>query len=158
MLEPAQVGHLLFRNTVSEALDALVGGQSNFAVVPFYNSITQWEGATVKALATGQYEVFAQTCMPTSYVLAAHREHINIALSLYANERGIQQDSLPDFTEPFHGLPCIHPVTGDVIPHRIALLVVFCPRIVPKLVKLGGRASLAARNLADFVETYVGAL
>lgn len=98
MLEPSQVGHLVFRNTVSEALDALLGGQSNFAVVPFYNSITQWEGATVKALATGQFEIFAQTCMPTSYVLAAHREHINIALGLYATERNIPPENLPDFT------------------------------------------------------------
>src|SRR5438132_1495024 len=31
MLEPSQVGHLVFRNTVSETLDALVAGQSNFA-------------------------------------------------------------------------------------------------------------------------------
>jgi hypothetical protein len=99
MLEPSQVGHLVFRNTVSETLDALVAGQSNFAVVPFYNSITQWEGATVKALATGQFEIFAQTCMPTSYVLAAHREHINIALQLYAAERNIQPENLPDFTQ-----------------------------------------------------------
>jgi outer membrane protein OmpA-like peptidoglycan-associated protein len=98
MLAPAQVGHLLFRNTVSEALDALVGGQSNFAVVPFYNSITQWEGATVKALASGQFEIFAQTCMQTSYVLAAHREHINMAIGLYAAERNIPQENLPDFT------------------------------------------------------------
>ncbi len=99
MLEPSQVGHLVFRNTVSETLDALIAGQSNFAVVPFYNSITQWDGATVKALATGQFEIFAQTCMPTSYVLAAHREHINIALQLYATERNIPPESLPDFTQ-----------------------------------------------------------
>lgn len=98
MLEPNQVGHLVFRNTVSESLDTLIGGQANFAVVPFYNSITQWEGATVKALATGQFEIFAETCMPTSYVLAAHREHINIALQLYATERNIPVESLPDFT------------------------------------------------------------
>lgn len=98
MLEPNQVGHLVFRNTVSESLDTLIGGQANFAVVPFYNSITQWEGATVKALATGQFEIFAETCMPTSYVLAAHREHINIALQLYASERNIPVESLPDFT------------------------------------------------------------
>ncbi len=98
MLEPNQVGHLVFRNTVSESLDAVIGGQANFAVVPFYNSITQWDGATVKALASGQFEIFAQTCMPTSYVLAAHREHINIALGLYATERNIPQENQPDFT------------------------------------------------------------
>jgi outer membrane protein OmpA-like peptidoglycan-associated protein len=98
MLEPNQVGHLIFRNTVSESLDALIGGQANFAVVPFYNSITQWDGATVKALASGQFEIFAQTCMQTSYVLAAHREHINMALQLYATERGIPTETLPDFT------------------------------------------------------------
>lgn len=76
MLNANNIGHLLFRTTVSDALDAVRSGQANFAVVPFYNSITQWEGATVKALASRELQIHAQVCMPTSYVLAAHKEYM----------------------------------------------------------------------------------
>lgn len=76
MLDANSIGHLIFRTTVSDVLDAVVAGQANFAVVPFYNSITQWDGATLKALATGQFEIHGQMCMPTSYVLAAHKEYM----------------------------------------------------------------------------------
>lgn len=76
MLNANSIGHLIFRTTVSDALDAVTAGQSNYAVVPLFNSITQWEGTTLKALASGQLEIFAQVCMPTSYVLAAHKEYM----------------------------------------------------------------------------------
>ncbi|MEQ1753558.1 MAG: prephenate dehydratase domain-containing protein [Micropepsaceae bacterium] len=76
MLNASNIGHLIFRTTVSDALDAVRSGQANFAVVPFYNSITQWEGATVKALASRELQIHAQVCMPTSYVLAAHKEYM----------------------------------------------------------------------------------
>ena len=76
MLDANSIGHLIFRTTVSDVLDAVVAGQANFAVVPYYNSITQWDGATLKALATGQFEIHGQMCMPTSYVLAAHKEYM----------------------------------------------------------------------------------
>lgn len=76
MLDANSIGHLIFRTTVSDVLDAVVAGQANFAVVPFYNSITQWDGATLKALASGQFEIHGQMCMPTSYVLAAHKEYM----------------------------------------------------------------------------------
>ena len=83
MLDANSIGHLIFRTTVSDALDAVTSGQSNFAVVPLYNSITQWEGTTLKALATGQFEIFAQVCTPTSYVLAAHREYMTAIVDRY---------------------------------------------------------------------------
>ena len=76
MLNASSIGHLIFRTTVSDALDAVTAGQANYAVVPLFNSITQWEGTTLKALASGQLEIFAQACMPTSYVLAAHKEYM----------------------------------------------------------------------------------
>lgn len=78
-------------------------------------------------------------------------------LAVRAVTDGIE-DSLPELAEPFRGLPCIDPGTGEVIPRRMALLVVFRPRVAPKLIQLGRRANLAARNLADFVESYVAAL
>lgn len=83
MLDANSIGHLIFRTTVSDALDAVTSGQANFAVVPLYNSITQWEGPTLKALGTGQYEIFAQVCTPTSYVLAAHREYMQAIVDRY---------------------------------------------------------------------------
>ena len=67
-------------------------------------------------------------------------------------------DSLPPLVEPFRRRSCIDPETGEVIPLRMILLAVFCPRVVPKLVRLGGRAGAAARNLANFVESYLGQL
>jgi outer membrane protein OmpA-like peptidoglycan-associated protein len=83
MLDANSIGHLLFRTTVADVLDTVVAGQANFAVVPFYNSITQWEGATLKALASGQFEVHAQMCMPISYVLAAHKQYMNEFVERY---------------------------------------------------------------------------
>jgi adenosylhomocysteine nucleosidase len=63
-------------------------------------------------------------------------------------------DALPELLEPLHGESCIDLGTGDVIPLRMALLLTFRPGVIPQLIRLGGRASLAARNLADFVESY----
>jgi outer membrane protein OmpA-like peptidoglycan-associated protein len=83
MLDANSIGHLLFRTTVADVLDTVVAGQANVAVVPFYNSITQWEGATLKALASGQFEVHAQMCMPISYVLAAHKQYMNEFVERY---------------------------------------------------------------------------
>jgi hypothetical protein len=83
MLDANSIGHLLFRTTVADVLDTVIAGQANFAVVPFYNSITQWDGATVKALASGQFEVHAQMCMPVSYVLAAHKQYMNEFVERY---------------------------------------------------------------------------
>ena len=76
MLDPSGIAHLIFRNTVAEALEAVATGQANYAVVPAYNSITQWEGSTLKALASGMFEICAQVCMPTSYVLVAHKDYM----------------------------------------------------------------------------------
>jgi hypothetical protein len=92
MLDANSVGHLIFRTTVSDALDTVVAGQANCAVVPFYNSITQWDGATLKALATGQFEVHAQMCMPTSYVLAAHKEYMAEFVDRYRALSGRDDD------------------------------------------------------------------
>lgn len=83
MLDANSIGHLLFRTTVADVLDAVVAGQANYAVVPFYNSITQWDGATLKALASGQFEIHAQMCMPVSYVLAAHKQYMNEFVERY---------------------------------------------------------------------------
>jgi outer membrane protein OmpA-like peptidoglycan-associated protein len=83
MLDPNSIGHMLFRTTVADVLDTVIAGQANFAVVPFYNSITQWEGATLKALASGQFRIHAQMCMPTSYVLAAHKEYMSEFVERY---------------------------------------------------------------------------
>lgn len=83
MLDANSIGHLLFRTTVADVLDAVVAGQANFAVVPFYNSITQWDGATLKGLASGQFEIHAQMCMPVSYVLAAHKQYMNEFVERY---------------------------------------------------------------------------
>jgi len=87
MLEPGNVAHLIFRNTVADSLDAVAAGQSNFAVVPAYNSITQWDGATLKALASGQFEIYAQVCMPTSYVLVAHKDYMTEFVNAYLTLR-----------------------------------------------------------------------
>jgi outer membrane protein OmpA-like peptidoglycan-associated protein len=83
MLDANSIGHLLFRTTVADVLDTVIAGQANFAVVPFYNSITHWDGATVKALASGQFEIHAQMCMPVSYVLAAHKQYMNEFVERY---------------------------------------------------------------------------
>jgi outer membrane protein OmpA-like peptidoglycan-associated protein len=83
MLEPGSIAHLIFRNTVAESLEAVAAGQASYAVVPCYNSITQWDGATMKALASGAFEIFGQVCMPTSYVLVAHKEYMSEFLSTY---------------------------------------------------------------------------
>lgn len=83
MLKASSIGHLIFRTTVSDALDAVIAGQANAAVVPLYNSITQWDGATLKALASGSFEIFGQICMPTSYVLAAHKEYMQAIVDRY---------------------------------------------------------------------------
>ena len=83
MLDPSSIAHLIFRNTVAESLEAVATGQANYAIVPAYNSITQWEGATLKALASGSFEVCAQVCMPTSYVLVAHKDYMSEFVSAY---------------------------------------------------------------------------
>lgn len=96
MLNPKGVAHLLFRNTVAESFEAVAAGQATYAVVPFYNSITQWDGATLKALATGGYEVFAQVCMPTSYVLVAHTDYIDEFLRTYTSIKELGEDPSPE--------------------------------------------------------------
>jgi outer membrane protein OmpA-like peptidoglycan-associated protein len=92
MLKPSHIAHLVFRTSVADSLDAVASGQANFTIVPAYNSITQWEGATLKALATGQFEIFAQVCMPTSYVLVAHRDYMLEFVNAYINLREPQLD------------------------------------------------------------------
>jgi outer membrane protein OmpA-like peptidoglycan-associated protein len=87
MLKPSHIAHLVFRTSVADSLDAVASGQANFTIVPAYNSITQWEGATLKALATGQFEIFAQVCMPTSYVLVAHRDYMLEFVNAYIHLR-----------------------------------------------------------------------
>lgn len=87
MLEPSSVAHLIFRTSVADTLDAVTSGQANFAVVPAYNTITQWEGATLKALASGQFEIYAQVCMPTSYVLVAHKDYMQEFVNTYISLR-----------------------------------------------------------------------
>jgi len=47
---------------------------------------------------------------------------------------------------------------GEVSRRRLALAVLIHPWQIPALIRLGMRASLAARNLAAFVERYAGAL
>lgn len=85
MLDPGSIAHLIFRNTVSESLEAVSTGQANYAIVPSYNSITQWDGATMKALSSGAYEIFAQLCMPTSYVLVAHKDYMSEFVAAYSS-------------------------------------------------------------------------
>jgi len=85
MLDPGSIAHLIFRNTVSESLEAVATGQANYAIVPCYNSITQWDGATLKALASGAFEIFAQLCMPTSYVLVAHKDYMSEFVAAYTS-------------------------------------------------------------------------
>jgi hypothetical protein len=87
MLKPDKVAHLVFRTSVADSLDAVASGQAHFAVVPAYNTITQWEGATLKALATGAFEIYAQVCMPTSYVLVAHKDYMFEFVNAYLNLR-----------------------------------------------------------------------
>jgi outer membrane protein OmpA-like peptidoglycan-associated protein len=87
MLEPSSIAHLIFRTTVVDSLEAVAAGQANYAIVPSYNSITQWEGATLKALATGQFEIYAQVCMPTSFVLVAHKDYLHEFVSAYLHLR-----------------------------------------------------------------------
>ncbi|NOT40600.1 MAG: hypothetical protein HOP13_08920, partial [Alphaproteobacteria bacterium] len=96
MLNPKSVAHLIFRNTVAESFEAVAAGQATFAVVPSYNSITQWDGATLKALATGGYEVFAQVCMPTSYVLVAHQDYIDEFLQTYTSIKELGDNPSPE--------------------------------------------------------------
>ena len=84
MLDPGSIAHLIFRNTVSESLEAVSTGQANYAIVPSYNSITQWDGATMKALSSGAFEIFAQLCMPTSYVLVAHKDYLSEFVTAYS--------------------------------------------------------------------------
>jgi hypothetical protein len=96
MLNPKSVAHLLFRNTVAESFEAVAAGQATYAVVPFYNSITQSDGATLKALASGQFEVFAQVCMPTSYVLVAHTDYIDEFLRTYTSIKELGEDPSPE--------------------------------------------------------------
>ncbi len=84
MLDPGSIAHLIFRNTVSESLEAVSTGQANYAIVPSYNSITQWDGATMKALSSGAFEIFAQLCMPTSYVLVAHKDYMSEFVAAYS--------------------------------------------------------------------------
>src|SRR5262245_58958060 len=83
MLDPSSIAHLIFRNTVAESLEAVAAGQANYAIVPAYNSITQWEGSTMKALGSGAFEICAQVCMPTSYVLVAHKDYMSEFVSAY---------------------------------------------------------------------------
>lgn len=96
IFNPRSIAHLLFRNTVAESFEAVAAGQATFAVVPFYNSITQWDGATLKALASGGYEVFAQVCMPTSYVLVAHTDYIDEFLQTYTSVKDLGPDASPE--------------------------------------------------------------
>ena len=96
MLNPKSVAHLIFRNTVAESFEAVAAGQANYAVVPFYNSITQSDGATLKALASGHFEVFAQVCMPTSYVLVAHTDYIDEFLQTYGSIKELGDDPSPE--------------------------------------------------------------
>jgi outer membrane protein OmpA-like peptidoglycan-associated protein len=96
MLHPKSVAHLLFRNTVAESFEAVAAGQATYAVVPYYNSITQTDGATLKALATGGFEVFAQVCMPTSYVLVAHTDYIDEFLQTYTSIKELGEDPSPE--------------------------------------------------------------
>lgn len=91
MLDPGSIAHLIFRNTVAESLEAVAAGQANYAVVPCYNSITQWDGATIKALSSGAYEIFGQVCMPTSYVLVAHKDYISEFLQTYASIKNVAE-------------------------------------------------------------------
>ena len=84
MLDPGSIAHLIFRSTVAESLEAVAAGQANYAIVPSYNSITQWEGATLKALSSGQFEICAQVCMPTSYVLVAHKDYMTEFVNAYS--------------------------------------------------------------------------
>ncbi len=83
MLDPGSIAHLIFRSTVAESLEAVAAGQANYAIVPSYNSITQWDGATLKGLSTGQFEICAQVCMPTSYVLVAHKDYMSEFVNTY---------------------------------------------------------------------------
>jgi len=87
MLKPSHIAHLVFRTSVADSLDAVAAGQANFTIVPAYNTITQWEGATLKALASGQFEIFAQVCMPTSYVLVAHSDYLFEFVNAYIHLR-----------------------------------------------------------------------
>lgn len=96
MLNPKSVAHLLFRNTVAESFEAVAAGQATYAVVPYYNSITQTDGATLKALGSGQFEVFAQVCMPTSYVLVAHTDYIDEFLRTYTSIKELGDDPSPE--------------------------------------------------------------
>src|SRR5262245_17626097 len=85
MFDPGAIAHLIFRSTVAESLEAVAAGQANYAIVPSYNSITQWEGATLKALASGAFEICAQVCMPTSYVLVAHKDYLTEFVNAYCD-------------------------------------------------------------------------
>jgi hypothetical protein len=90
MLDPGSIAHLIFRNTVAESLEAVAAGQANYAIVPAYNSITQWDGATMKALASGAFEIHAQVCMPTSYVLVAHKDYLSEFVNAYVSVKGAE--------------------------------------------------------------------
>ena len=85
MLDPGSIAHLIFRSTVAESLESVATGQANYAIVPCYNSITQWDGATLKALSSGAFEIFAQVCMPTSYVLVAHKDYMSEFVAAYSS-------------------------------------------------------------------------
>ena len=85
MLDPASIAHLIFRNTVSESLEAVSTGQANYAVVPSYNSITQWDGATMKALSSGAYEGIGRYCsvlFPFCIWLAGVRSRVTFTWAL----------------------------------------------------------------------------
>jgi hypothetical protein len=58
------------------------------------------------------------------------------------------EDDLPISFEQFMD------ASGEASRGKIIAHVLTHPWLIPKLIKLGGRASLAARNLADFVEEY----
>src|SRR5262245_30046174 len=96
MLEPGNIAHLIFKNTVADSLDAVAAGQANYAVVPAYNSITQWDGATLKALASGTFEIYASVCMPTSYVLVAHKDYMQEFVSAYL---AMREPNNPNLTQ-----------------------------------------------------------
>jgi len=58
-------------------------------------------------------------------------------------------DDLPfDFSE------VVNPATGEAAISRVVFMAVTRPWKIPSLIQLGGRAGLAARNLASFVESY----
>ncbi len=70
--------------------------------------------------------------------------------------RAISDGINDDLPLDFSGM--INDETGEVSVGRIVLAALLHPWKIPDLARLGGRAGLAARNLASFVESYVIAI